>query len=248
MRTFWELEDFGRVRLSKSFFMRDFLHSEIGAFHCIRNMPVDPELAIYTGRRLCETILEPLQETFGRIHIRSGYRSPQLNGFGAERRLKCSSNERTYADHIWDVRDADGNAGACACIVVPWFFDRCRGAGDWQRLAWWIHDHLPYHRMVFFTHQTAFNIGWRENPAREIKSYLQPRGRLTGPGMLNQWGDHSDQYDGFPPLRGAPAPWGMQREASCNEVAVAAGIVTPGAGKHPCPDFRVASDAVAIPC
>jgi hypothetical protein len=50
----------GRVRLSRSFFMRDFLHSEIAAVHGISNMPDDPDLAIAAGRRLCEDLLEPL--------------------------------------------------------------------------------------------------------------------------------------------------------------------------------------------
>jgi len=33
------LEEFGRARLSASFFMRDFLHSEIADFHGIPNFP-----------------------------------------------------------------------------------------------------------------------------------------------------------------------------------------------------------------
>ena len=42
-------EDFGRVRLSPSFYMRDFLHSEIGDIHGISNLPDDPDLAITAG-------------------------------------------------------------------------------------------------------------------------------------------------------------------------------------------------------
>jgi hypothetical protein len=38
-------ENFGRVRLSSSFYMRDFLHSEIGDVHGISNLPDDPDLA-----------------------------------------------------------------------------------------------------------------------------------------------------------------------------------------------------------
>ena len=58
------LEDFGRIRLSKSFFMRDFLYSEIATIHRMINLPDDPELAIAAGRGLCEYLLEPLQATF----------------------------------------------------------------------------------------------------------------------------------------------------------------------------------------
>ena len=47
------LEELGRVRLSKSFYMRDFLYSEIANFHGIPNIPDDPDLAIAAGRKLC---------------------------------------------------------------------------------------------------------------------------------------------------------------------------------------------------
>ena len=66
------LENLGRVRLSRNFFLRDFLYSEIANFYGVPNIPEDPELAIATGRKLCETLLEPLQATFGRLGISSG--------------------------------------------------------------------------------------------------------------------------------------------------------------------------------
>src|SRR6266481_2304507 len=69
------LEQLGRVRLSASFFMRDFLHSEIADFHGIPNIPDAPELAIAAGRELCGQLLEPLQATFGRLAIRPAYRA-----------------------------------------------------------------------------------------------------------------------------------------------------------------------------
>ena len=43
------LEEFGQVRLLKSFFMRDFLYSEISQIEGIPNIPDDPELAILVG-------------------------------------------------------------------------------------------------------------------------------------------------------------------------------------------------------
>lgn len=93
--TFWLLEKLGRVRLSDHFYFRQFLYSEIGAAFGIPNVPDDADLAIETGTRLCQEILEPLQRTFGPLVIRSGFRSARLNAFGAERRLKCASNEKT---------------------------------------------------------------------------------------------------------------------------------------------------------
>ena len=202
---FWELEKLGRIQLSKSFYLRDFLHSEIAATYRLPNVPVDIDLAIETGTRLCETILEPLHDTLGRIHIRSGYRSPSLNQFGHENGLKCARNAYSFADHIWDVRDEEGNAGACACIVIPWSANKHEPA-DWRRLAWWLYDHIDFHRVVFFSRQTAFNIGWRDNPKREISSYLEPKGLLVGPTRPRPAADRAQSYADFPTFLRALSP------------------------------------------
>lgn len=194
------LEDLGRVRLSRSFFMRDFLYSEISNFCGIRNIPDDPDLAVHVGKKLCAELLEPLVATFGGISIRSAYRSCAVNEYGNEHKLNCASNEANYARHIWDRRDADGFMGATACIVVRWFADRYAD-GDWRSLAWWIHDHLPYASLCFFPKLAAFNISWHEHPARCIDSYIAPKGCLTKRGMDNHDGDHSSWYEGFPPIR-----------------------------------------------
>ena len=192
------LEEFGRVRLSRSFFMRDFLHSEIADFNGIPNIPDDPDLAIAAGRRLCEELLEPLRATFGRLAIRSAYRAPAVNAFGNLHSLSCASNRRNLARHIWDQHDPDGGMGAVTAIVIPWLVDRCAAGGDWRGMAWWIHDHLPYSELQFFPKLTAFNIGWHERPKRRIFSFIAPRGVLTRPGMANHVGRHEEAYRGFP--------------------------------------------------
>ncbi len=68
----WSLETFGRQRLSKYFFMRDFMYSEISGFHGIPNVPDTPDLVLENGRAFCEALMDPLEETFGRIAVRSG--------------------------------------------------------------------------------------------------------------------------------------------------------------------------------
>ena len=157
--------------------------------------------AIAVGRRLCAVLLEPLQATFGRIAIRSAYRAVEVNTFGNTRGGNCARNEANAAYHIWDRRDAAGLCGAGACIVIPWFADRCAEGADWRSLAWWIHDHLPYAHLQFFPKLAAFNIQWHERPRRRIDSFIAPRGCLTKPGMANHAGDHAEWYRGFPPLR-----------------------------------------------
>ncbi len=205
--TIQALEEFGRVRLSKHFFMRDFLYSDITNLDGVPNIPDDPDLAIAAGTRLCEELLEPLNATFGRIAIRSAYRSCEVNGFGSRKQkagngaYKCGSNQYNYADHIWDRRDGEGRMGATACIVVPWFADRFEQGADWRALAWWIHDDLNYSSIYFFPKLAAFNLQWREEPERRIDSYVTPKGCLTKPGMDNHAGSHAEWYEGFPELR-----------------------------------------------
>jgi hypothetical protein len=193
-------EEFSRTRLSKSFFMRDFLFSEIAAIEGLSNLPDDPKLAIVAGRGLCENLLEPLQATFGRLAIRSAYRSPEVNNFGCRHRLSCASNEKNRARHTWDRRDKHGHMGALTTVVVPWLVDRMTEGVTWQAMAWWVHDNLPYSELQFFPKLLAFNIGWHEAPKRTIYSFIEPRGFLTKPGFSNHDGDHSHLYRGFPSL------------------------------------------------
>lgn len=194
------LEEFGRVQLSKSFFMRDFLYSEISQIERIPNIPDNPDLAIAAGKALCENVLEPIQNALGRIAIRSAYRSCAVNAKGAENKnqYNCSRNEANYAGHIWDMRDANGHIGATACIVVTRFLPYYEQTKNWQALAWWIHDNIPgYSSMYFFPKLAAFNISWHEQPEKRIDSYIEPKGCLTKQGMDNHLGDHSAAYQQF---------------------------------------------------
>lgn len=197
----WSLETLGRVRLSKHFWMREFLYSEIGNYHQIQNIPDRPDLAVSRGRLFCETLLDPLQETFGRIFVRSGFRSAELNQFGNENRLNCARNDYPLECHIWDLPDVDI---AGASVVIPWFADQFHEGRDWRDLAWWLHDHLTYSEIWFFPKLCAFNISWRPKPQRRIDSYIAPKGCLLRPGAdpeppLSQ---RQACYQDFPPFRG----------------------------------------------
>lgn len=186
------------MQLSASFFMRDFLYSEISQIHGIPNIPDDPELAIEAGTMLCEEVLEPIQAALGRISIRSAYRSCAVNAKGAENgnQYSCASNEANYAAHIWDRRDKAGRIGATACIVVNSFVPYYERTRHWQALAWWLHDYLPVHAgITFFPKLAAFNISWHETPTPTIYSQIPPdRGWLTKPGMANFKGSHLSEY------------------------------------------------------
>lgn len=201
----WSLETLGRVRLSRHFYMREFLYSEIGNFHQIQNIPDDPDLAIARGRAFCETLLDPLQETFGRIAVRSGYRSAMLNTFGNENGLNCARNAYPLECHIWDRPEVEV---AGASIVIPWFADRYEQGRDWRDLAWWLYDHLPFAETWFFPKLCAFNIAWRPDPPRRIDSYIAPKGTLVRAGAepSEAPGQRAARYVDFPPFRGIAYP------------------------------------------
>ena len=204
------LEELGRVQLSKSFFMREFLYSEISQIEKLSNIPENLELAIASGKNLCEKVLEPIQQQLGRISIRSAYRSREVNAKGAEKEYNCAKNESNYAKHIWDVRDADGYMGATACIIVTSFIPYYEKTGDWTALAWWICDRIPdYADLEFFPKYAAFNISWHENPnyPKSIYSHIKDphtnkKGYLTKEGMSNFTGDHAEFYQEF--IKGLP--------------------------------------------
>ena len=192
------LEKLGRVRLSDNFFMREFLYSSIGDWYGLPNYPEDPQMAVEAGTKLCRELLEPLRAKFGHVTLRSAYRSPTVNAKGAENgnQHNCSGNEANYASHIWDRRDADGNMGASATVQVPWVMDRiAEGQGrSWTALAWWIHDHLPYHSQFYFKPSGVLNLGWREHPERWIRSWVAPKGYLTKEGEANWGRTHAGEY------------------------------------------------------
>lgn len=194
------LEDLGRTRLSRHFFLRDFLMSEIGMIHGIPNVPLDPDRAILRGRALCETLLDPLVDTFGHIAIRSGYRAPALNAFGNARGFSCAANDNPIETHIWDD---PGRTAACATVVIPWFADHYAKGRDWRDLAWWLHDQLPCSEIWFFPKLAAFNLTWRPEPQRRIGSYIAPKGLLLREGTqpAETASLRHARYEDFPPLR-----------------------------------------------
>lgn len=171
------LDRLGRIRLSNSFHMREFLYSEIAVHHGLRNVPDADRVqdAVYTGSKLCELLLEPLQQQFGRVHVRSGYRSRQVNAAGVGKH-NCAADNDGF--HTWDHPSSRHGRGATACISLP-AVSALILSGDvpFEALVWWIHDHLPdWSFLEFFAtpehaDEVCFNIGWHETPLKTITSW-----------------------------------------------------------------------------
>ena len=207
-QSYVSLEALGRERLSRHFEMRNFMGSEIAYFHQLQHFPADPDLALAAGRKLAEFSLDPLVETYGPIDIRSGYRNPEMNHFGATqvKPQKCARNEANYAHHIWDMRDAKGRMGACVTVGIPWFAAQYRRGRDWRDLAWWLWDHIPFQEVYFFPKNAAFNITWRQGEMQHrMLSYAAPKGALWTPGRVPD-PERGSRYADFPPFRGIKYP------------------------------------------
>jgi len=190
------LEELGRIRLSESFFFRDFLYSEISQIEAIPNIPDYPDIAVEAGTKLCTEVLEPIQKALGRISIRSGYRSPAVNAIGNRKKYSCASNAKNHGRHIWDHRDKHGHLGATACIIVNSFIAYYEETDHWEALAWWIHENVPgYSSMCFFPRYAAFNIRWCEVPEKTIKSHMQPRSLPSIPDLLTE--SREEEYRAF---------------------------------------------------
>lgn len=171
------LDRLGRVRLSRSFHLREFLYSEIAVHYGIRNVPDAgrADEAVHAGTQLCELLLEPLQDRFGRIHVRSGYRSRAVNAAGVDKH-NCAADNDGF--HTWDWPSAQHGRGATACISIPAVSRAVlSGAVPFEALAWWIHDHLADWSFVEFfatpehSDEVCFNLGWHEKPLKTITSW-----------------------------------------------------------------------------
>jgi hypothetical protein len=70
--------------------------------------------------------------------------------------------------------------------VLPWLIDQCGAGMDWREFAWWVHDHLPFSRLILYRELFAFNIAWSEAPPRLIYSRIEPEGVLAAPVTASQ--------------------------------------------------------------
>jgi len=153
-----DLQAFGCLQLSKSFFVRDFLYSEAADYYGIPNLPQKPELMVITGREFCRRILEPLSATFGPLHIRTGYLADEI----------CAITEYPSDPFQWDRIEGDDGIGAGAEIVIPGRPEQLFDQGIWQNIANWISERLPIHQVLFNLNRRTITISWHSCPERAV--------------------------------------------------------------------------------
>jgi hypothetical protein len=183
--TYSGLENLGRIPLSRHFHLREFLYSEIAVHYQRRNVPDDVDRAVWAGSMLCQKLLDPLQDQFGRVHVRSGYRSRAVNREGFLGKRKCA--EDNDGAHTWDYESKGFGFGAMASISVPNLSRRVlSGELDVATIAWWVVDHFPEWSVLEFfatadvpyADEVVFNIGWNQTPQHVITNWRGGRKAL----------------------------------------------------------------------
>ena len=121
------------MNLSRNFTLSEFIKSDTAIRKGINNNPNAEQ--IEKLKALCENILQPVRDHFGRVKVTSGFRSVDLC-----LAIGSSSNSQ----------HAKAEAGDFECIGV-----------DNAELADWIKDNLPYDQLIveYYTPGEP-NSGW----------------------------------------------------------------------------------------
>jgi len=121
------------MKLSRNFSLQELIKSDTAIRKGIDNNPNADQ--IEKLKALCENILQPVRDHFGRVKVTSGYRSPEL----------CSAIGSSV-----NSQHAKAEAADFECIGV-----------DNAELADWINQNLPYDQLIceFYTPGEP-NSGW----------------------------------------------------------------------------------------
>ena len=121
------------MQLSRNFSLQELIKSDTAIRQGIDNNPNSDQ--IEKLKLLCENILQPVRDHFGRVKITSGFRSPKLC-------LAIGSSA--------DSQHAKAEAADFECLDV-----------DNAELADWIHQELTYDQLIleFYTPGEP-NSGW----------------------------------------------------------------------------------------
>ena len=159
-----EYDKFTRTRLSKNFLLRDFLYSSDSDFRGICNLPKSRELVIRSGRALCENILEPIIEKWGKVFITFGYQSK--SGIEADwSPTKCKESSRSSNPHQWD-RSTFGDKVYCRVDILP----ACVEDGQVSKYEFghWLMHQLDIDLLMMWKRSNIFCITYSEFRPRRV--------------------------------------------------------------------------------
>ncbi|KVR21639.1 hypothetical protein WK13_34440 [Burkholderia ubonensis] len=173
-----------RVRLSKNFILRDFLFSSRADALGISNFPSDDfDLAVAGGRAICERVLEPVLERFGRFSITYGYQSRTLIEAGYPPAKKPTSSD----PHQWD-RGTFGKQPYARVDILPF----CVEDGDVNRdeFGEWIMMNCDVDLLMQWHHSNIFCITVSPKPRRVWLEWVKQGKGEGGGNKITKMGEH----------------------------------------------------------
>ena len=121
------------MNLSRKFTLQELIKSDPAIRLDINNNPNSGQ--IEKLKALCENILQPVRDHFGRVKVTSGFRSPEL----------CTANGSSV-----NSQHAKAEAADFECVGV-----------DNAELSDWIHNNFDYDQLIFeFYTPGEPNSGW----------------------------------------------------------------------------------------
>ncbi|MGL4640863.1 MAG: D-Ala-D-Ala carboxypeptidase family metallohydrolase [Shewanella sp.] len=87
------------MKLTDNFYLSEFTRSNTAKAHGIDNTPTPAQVA--NLKRLCERVMQPIRDKFGRLDVSSGFRSKRVN---RHRSIKGARNSQHETGSAADFR------------------------------------------------------------------------------------------------------------------------------------------------
>lgn len=156
------VDRFARTRVSKNFILRDFLYCASAVANGFPNLPEHPEQVIACAKALCDRVLEPILDRFGRFAITYGYQSRQSLEFdlmsARQTFTRTSSNP-----HNWD-RQTWGEAPYARVDVLPFCVED--GSCTKDEFGKWLMMNLDIDLLMDWTRSNVYCITISPRPRR----------------------------------------------------------------------------------
>ena len=202
--TYTQLEDFGRIRLSRNFSCATFCTARLPSGMACAMCPSTLIWRCAT-RMLCRQLAEPLQTT-GASTSALGYRGRGQRPGATATTSTAPATRRIRAPHL-DQPDANGLARRHGLHRRALAVDYMQKAAPGQPRL--VDSRPPALRqpVLLWPNWAPSSIGWHEAPGAPYRP-ATPRllGCLTRPGMANHGGTHASEYPEFPRSWCVPPP------------------------------------------
>lgn len=157
-----QIEALARIRLSKNFILRDFLYSTECAARGLSNYPEDPGAVVRAGKALCEKVLEPVTEHFGRPAITFAYQSRECIDYGLSK-AKREEDPHSSNPHSWDRRTF-GDEVYARIDILPYCVED--GLVTKREFGYWLMHNLDLDLVMQWRRSNVFCITISPRPRR----------------------------------------------------------------------------------